>query len=571
MTIRRRFTISFSGIMAMFALNVGVYVWANQRRSVAMEELRNAIARQVLLSSVQLTFNDSQKQIGVMSQVATEAGAAETTSAERKAFSSQLTSAEAKIEQFRAMVNPATPTVQQFQDSFHQLASSWKIFYDNFGINQTKAITEIAIRGDPLSREISERILPRVQAEENRRAESASLNFREASRISDEITFSIFIVSTLVGLTVTWFIARDVALGLTALKSGAAALGKGNLDYRIQLRKQDELGDLANAFDQMSSHLADARRELTAAHEQEKRKSEDLAQALEELKQTQDRLVVQQKLASLGTLTAGIAHEIKNPLNFVTNFAEILKSLIADLRASVESQKVHMEPSECEFIEETLVDMETNAAKIREHGKRADEIVKGMLMHSRGQGGDLQPVNLNSLVSEYVKLAYHGLRAQDVNFNVAIEEDYDDRIGEIKVWPHDLSRVILNIANNAAFSADQKAKKPGSAGFKPTLRITTRRLDKQAEIRIRDNGDGIPEAIRQKIFEPFFTTKPAGSGTGLGLSMSHEIIVQQHGGALRVESLPGEYAEFIVTLPLNVTAPAKALNAPPPASMRTNA
>lgn len=547
----------------MFAINAGVYVWSNQRRSIAMEELRNAIRRQVLLSSIQLTLDGAQKQVGVMSQVTTESGAAKASPAERQAFSNQLSSAEANVDQFRGLMS-ATPTMVDFQNDVHQLTASWRVFYNNFGVNQTKAIEELAIRGDPLSRHVIQELLPRVQAEENQRAASASNNFRSASLISDEITFTIFIVSTLAALIATWLIARDVSFGLTALKTGAAALGAGDLDYRIRLKQKDELGDLASAFDQMSSHLGVARKALTTAHELEKQKSEDLAQALEELKQTQDRLVTQQKLASLGTLTAGIAHEIKNPLNFVTNFAEILKSLIGDLRESIRSQKGSIDPSEGEFIEETLGDMEANAAKIREHGKRADDIVKGMLMHSRGQGGELQATNLNSLVSEYVKLAYHGLRAQDMSFNVSIEENYDESMGEMDVWPHDLSRVILNITNNGAFSADQKAKRLASAGFKPTLRITTKRLPRSAEIRIWDNGDGIPREILEKIFEPFFTTKPAGSGTGLGLSMSHEIIVQQHGGRIRAESEPGEYAEFIITLPLNAATKT-------PASMRTNA
>ncbi len=212
------------------------------------------------------------------------------------------------------------------------------------------------------------------------------------------------------------------------------------------------------------------------------------------------------------------------------------------------SQKGRIDPGEFEFIEGTLIDVDSNAAKIREHGKRADDIVKGMLMHSRGQTGQVQPTNLNSLISEYVKLAYHGLRAQDVNFNVTIEEEYDSTIPVMNLVPHDLSRVILNIANNGAFAADQKAKR-GAPDFRPTLRIATANLNGHVEIRMRDNGDGIPEEIRQKVFEPFFTTKPAGSGTGLGLSMSYEIIVQQHGGQIRVESEPGQYAEFIITLP----------------------
>ncbi|MES1260291.1 MAG: ATP-binding protein, partial [Acidobacteriota bacterium] len=486
-------------------------------------------------------------QIGVLSQVASEAGAAGASPAEKAQFDGRLSAAEKNLAAFRKLSDDS-PTVLEFETSFRRLAASWRVFYENFGVNQAKAIAELALRGDPLSRLLIEELMPRLQSEENRRAEAASGKFRAASRIGDRITFSIFFVSTIIALLVAWLVARDIARGLAALKAGASAVGAGDLGYRIALPQRDELGDLARAFDDMSARLGAAREQLTTAHEEEKRKSEALAAALEELKKTQDRLVVQQKLASLGTLTAGIAHEIKNPLNFVTNFAEILRSLIADLRDSVASQKDRIDPGEFEFIEGTLQDVDVNAAKIREHGKRADEIVKGMLMHSRGQRGQVQPSNLNSLISEYVKLAYHGLRAQDINFNVTIEEDYDPAIPVMNIVPHDLSRVVLNLVNNGGFAADQKAKRAGPA-FRPTLRIVTRNLDSHVEIRIRDNGDGIPEEIRQRVFEPFFTTKPAGSGTGLGLSMSFEIVVQQHGGQLRVESVPGAFAEFIITLP----------------------
>ncbi|MCU1259342.1 MAG: putative ATPase [Bryobacterales bacterium] len=547
MTIRRRFTLSFLGIMTLFAFNAGVYVWSNGRRSVAVEDLRRAITREALLSSVQLTLNDAQKQIGVLSQVASEAGAAGASPSEKVQFANRLDEAQRNISEFRNLSREGL-TIREFENSFRELSKSWRLFYDNFGVNQTKAIAELAIRGDPLSRLVIQELMPRLQSEENRRAESAGENFRAASRISDRITFSIFLISMVVALTAAWLVARDIARGLTALKKGAAAVGAGELGYRISLAQRNELGDLAKAFDDMSGHLSAARQELIAAHQEEKRKGAALATALEELKKAQDRLLVQQKLASLGTLTAGIAHEIKNPLNFVTNFAGILKSLVADLRSSLISQKERVDPAEFEFIEATLNDVEVNAAKIREHGKRADDIVKGMLMHSRGQRGQMQLSNLNSLVSEYVKLAYHGLRAQDIHFNVTIEERYDPGIPLMNVVPHDLSRVILNIANNGGFAADQKAKH-AAPGFKPTLSIATRNLDKQVEIRIRDNGNGIPEEIRQKVFEPFFTTKPAGSGTGLGLSMSYEIVVQEHGGQIRVESEPGEYAEFIIILP----------------------
>ena len=547
MTIRRRFILSFLGIMTLFAFNAGVYVWSNGRRSAAVEDLRRAIQRQVLLSSVQLTVNDTQKQIGVLSQVASEAGAVGVSPAEKAQLAEQLGTAEKNVIAFRKLSGQSA-IVAEFAETFEALSASWRVFYDNFGVNQTKAISELAIRAEPLSRSVIQELMPRLQVEQNQLAESAGENFRTASRISDQITFATLFFSAILALAVMWLVARDIARGLKALKEGAAKVGAGDLEYRIALLQRDELGDVARAFDDMSGHLGAARGQLTDAHEQEKRKGEALAIALEELKKTQDRLLVQQKLASLGALTAGIAHEIKNPLNFVTNFAEILKSLIADLRSSVNSQKSHMDPREFEFIEDTLGDIEVNATKIREHGKRADDIVKGMLMHSRGQRGQMQATNLNSLISEYVKLAYHGLRAQDINFNVTIDEDYDPEIPPLNVVPHDLSRVILNIANNGAFAADQKAKQC-IPGFRPTLRVSTRNLESQVEIRLRDNGNGISEDIRQKIFEPFFTTKPAGSGTGLGLSMSYEIVVQQHGGQIRVESEPGEYAEFIITIP----------------------
>jgi len=533
--------------MTLFAFNAGVYVWSNGRRSVAVEELRRAIRRQSLLSSIQITFNDTQRQIGVLSQVASEAGAAGASPADKAQFAEQLGVAGKNIIALREL-SKNSAVVAEFAQSFEVLSASWRVFYDNFGVNQTKAIAELVIRADPLSRRVIQELIPRLQVEQTQLVESASENFRTASRISDQITFATLFFSAIAALTVMWLLARDIARGLEALKVGAAAVGAGDLEYRIALPQRDELGDVARAFDEMSSHLGTARAQLTDAHEQEKRKGEALAVALDELKTTQDRLLVQQKLASLGALTAGIAHEIKNPLNFVTNFAEILQSLIADLRSSISSQKGQMDPREFAFIEETLGDIHVNASRIRDHGNRADNIVKGMLMHSRNQRGQVQPVNINSLVSEYVKLAYHGLRAQDINFNVTIEEDYDPAIPVMNLVPHDLSLVILNIANNGAFAADQKAKQ-GIPGFKPTLRVSTHNGDSKIKICLRDNGNGVSEEIRHKIFEPFFTTKPPGSGTGLGLSMSYEIVVQQHGGQILVVSEPGQFAEFIVTIP----------------------
>src|ERR1039458_8306273 len=258
MTIRRRFILSFLGIMTLFAFNAGVYVWSNGRRSVAVEDLRRAIQRQSLLSSVQLTFNDTQKQIGVLSQVASEAGAAGASPTEKAQFAEQLGTAGKNVTAFRKLSGNSA-IVAEFAQSFEELSASWRVFYDNFGVNQTKAIAELAIRADPLSRRVIQELMPRLQVEQNQLAESAGENFRTASRISDQITFSTLFFSAIVALTVMWLGARDIARGLKARKGGAATVGGGDLEYRIGLVQRDELGDVARAFYEMSSHLGAAR------------------------------------------------------------------------------------------------------------------------------------------------------------------------------------------------------------------------------------------------------------------------------------------------------------------------
>ena len=281
---------------------------------------------------------------------------------------------------------------------------------------------------------------------------------------------------------------------------------------------------------------------------------------LDRLRATQEQLVVQEKLASLGALTAGIAHEIKNPLNFVNNFAELSVELAEELQGELLTRREALGEATYEHLTGLAEDLVRNARKINEHGRRADSIVKGMLLHSRGQTGDWQQTDVNALLEEYVNLSYHGMRAQDSSFNVTIERDYGADVGLVRSVPQDLSRVFLNIVNNACYAANDKKRRLEAAGngaaFAPTLRVRTRRAGDVVEVRIRDNGDGIPDDIRDRIFNPFFTTKPTGQGTGLGLSISHDIVVQQHDGTLDVESERGAFTEFIVRLP---AAPAAAV------------
>jgi GAF domain-containing protein len=275
---------------------------------------------------------------------------------------------------------------------------------------------------------------------------------------------------------------------------------------------------------------------------------------LADLRRTQDRLVQSEKMASLGQLTAGIAHEIKNPLNFVNNFSELSVDLLDELHEAVAPDRLAMAGGLRTEIDELTATLKGNLEKIAEHGRRADSIVRNMLLHSRSGPGEHRMVDLNSTVEEALNLAYHGARAATPGFNITLEKRLDPQAGMVDMYPQEITRVLLNLIGNGFYAAHQRAEAAGSNGFEPTLRLTTRDLGDQVEIRVRDNGTGISEAARDRIFEPFFTTKPAGEGTGLGLSLSYEIIVQQHGGRLTVDSEPDAFTEFVVTLPRKLAA-----------------
>lgn len=277
---------------------------------------------------------------------------------------------------------------------------------------------------------------------------------------------------------------------------------------------------------------------------------ERLNVTLRDLKSMQQQLVTQEKLASLGQLTAGIAHEIKNPLNFVNNFAEVSIEIVADLKEEINNLKGKIPAQESENIFDLLNDLEGNAQRINQHGKRADSIVRSMLQHSRGKAGDRQNADINAMLEEDLNLAYHGMRARDTSFNITIERDFDENLKEISIVPQDISRVFLNIINNGFYEANKKKKKLNGE-FSPTLKVSTIDTKDKIEVRIRDNGNGIPVEVRDKLFNPFFTTKPSGEGTGLGLSLSHDIVVKQHQGEIRFETESGQYTEFVICLPRN--------------------
>jgi signal transduction histidine kinase len=282
------------------------------------------------------------------------------------------------------------------------------------------------------------------------------------------------------------------------------------------------------------------------ANTQLQEQKEEIEATLDQLQQTQTQLIQSEKMASLGELTAGIAHEIQNPLNFVNNFSDVNREMLEELKA--ESLKPKAERDE--QLEISLInDLIENELKISHHGKRADSIVKGMLQHSRASSGQKEPVNINTLADEYLRLAYHGLRAKDKSFNAEMLTHFDENLPKVNVVSQDMGRVLLNLFNNAFYAVNQKAKTAGP-DYKPEVTVSTSSANGQVVIQVKDNGNGIPEAIKDKIMQPFFTTKPTGEGTGLGLSLSYDIVVKGHGGSMQVESKEGEGSEFMIKLPV---------------------
>jgi two-component system, NtrC family, sensor kinase len=284
--------------------------------------------------------------------------------------------------------------------------------------------------------------------------------------------------------------------------------------------------------------------------EAEIRAARDAAEAaLRDLKAAQANLIQAEKMASLGQLTAGIAHEIKNPLNFINNFANLSVELLDELKETTAPAVAALGDDKHAEIDETMVMLTGNLEKIAEHGKRADGIVKSMLEHSRGVSGERREVDINNLIEEALNLAYHGARAQDQTFNITLERDYAESLKYIELAPQEITRVFLNLFGNGFYAANKRVRENGGGSFRPTLTVATRDLGDAVEVRVRDNGTGIPADIRDKLFQPFFTTKPTGEGTGLGLSISYDIVTQQHGGTIEVESEVGEFTEFTIRLP----------------------
>jgi two-component system NtrC family sensor kinase len=354
------------------------------------------------------------------------------------------------------------------------------------------------------------------------------------------VSCAVFLIGILIGL----WLARNISVPVRALRDAAYKVGEGDLSQRIHYLKKDEIGELGQAFNKMVDELDKTRKELSKKNAALSETNETLSRTLLELKNTHLQLLQAEKMASLGELTAGIAHEIQNPLNFVNNFAELNTELIAEIKEELQAGNM---PAVLAILE----DVRANSAKINHHGRRAESIVKGMLQHSRAGTGAKEMVAVNALAEEYLRLAYQGLRARNKSFQVVLKTAFDPAVGDISVVSQELGRVMLNLITNAFYAVAEKHAASMAAGkpFEPAVSLFTRKLAGQVSIEVWDNGHGIPERVRDKIFQPFFTTKPTGQGTGLGLSLSYEI-VKAHGGNIKVDTKEGEYTSFIVNLPV---------------------
>ena len=382
----------------------------------------------------------------------------------------------------------------------------------------------------------------------------AATEFSADAIATGRILLSALNVFSIVGAgLIAWlFVGRVLLRRIDRLSNRMRAMADGDLEAEVDITGRDEVADMAKALEVFRRHALEVQRlNLVEKLAEELRgKNEQLESTLADLERAQDQLVAQEKLAALGELTAGVAHEIKNPLNFVKNFSEASEELLEEFGEVVEEIGEALNEEQRSLLTEIKQDLVENLGRIRNHGGRADRIVHDMLSMGRG-AGDRQETDINALLEDHVQLAFQAARASDSDFQLTIDKNLNAEVGQVEVVPQDMGRVFLNLVTNACYAINERrqAEQEKGADYRPTLTLTTRRFDDRVEVVVRDNGSGIPEDVVEKIFNPFFTTKPTDRGTGLGLSLSNDI-VRQHGGTIKVESEAGSFTEMTVTLPL---------------------
>ena len=412
------------------------------------------------------------------------------------------------------------------------------------------AETEAALEADAL---VMQAALDDLLAQSRNESSSALTASVESFAQGRVILMAISAASVAAALVVAWLlVGRAILLRLSRLSERMRSMADGDFDTPVPEVGQDEIGELAHALEVFREYALEVQRlnlvEQLANELQDK--NDELENALADLQRAQEQIVLREKLAALGELTAGVAHEIKNPLNFVKNFSESSGELLEELREVLDANTGNFREDDRESVQELSETLKGNIELVVSHGERANKIVQDMLMMSRERGEE-RPTDINAVLDEHVRLAYHSARATDSGFQLHIEENLDSQLGEIVVNPQDIGRVFLNIVSNACDATDEKRRAKHGAGdssYEPTVWISTERREETVRVRIRDNGDGMPPDVADRIFNPFFTTKAPGEGTGLGLSISSDI-VRQHGGTIEVESRSGEYTEMTVTLP----------------------